>query len=51
MKHKIILAAGCIVLAAIAAGCGGRSKKADAAAADAALKAEQDSIAALAADK
>ena len=51
MKHKIILAAGCIVLAAIAAGCGGRSKKADAAAADAVLKAEQDSIAALAADK
>ncbi len=51
MKHKIIIAAGCIVLAAIAAGCGGRSKKADAAAADAALKAEQDSIAALAADK
>ena len=51
MKHKIILAAGCIVLAAIAAGCGGRSKKADAAAADAALKAEQDSIAALAADR
>ena len=51
MKHKIILAAGCIVLAAIAAGCGGRSKKADAAAADAALKAEQDSIAAQTAEQ
>ncbi len=47
MKQTIILAIGCIALAALAAGCGSRSKKAEAAADEAALKAEQDSIAAV----
>ena len=47
MKHKIILAMGCLVIAAVAVGCGGRSKKADASASEAALRAEQDSLAAV----
>ncbi len=51
MKHLIFLAIGCLVLAAVAIGCGGRNKKADASAAEAALKAEQDSIAAQVAEK
>ena len=51
MKHLIFLATGCLVLAAVAIGCGGRNKKADASAAEAALKAEQDSIAAQVAEK